>query len=205
MDSNIIDTLDPTRPSSTLLSPSLSSPVYSSPEEIATDLQLGTPITSPVQQNSGILSSLCHKSAKKCRRKTQKQSADSENEEVLEPIVVDGICDLNSESSSFSVDMESKCPWKDAGTLLQSPNNSQDSSKMYIFGYPLKLQTQDLNNEMSDEIDIIGFDDDVDTDNTEFYSTFSNITDVLQNIENSSTDSFESSSDIDIVAEITSS
>ena len=199
MDSNIIDTLDPTRPSSTLLSPSLSSPVYSSPDEIATDLQLGTPITSPVQQNSGILSSLCHKSAKKCKRKAQKQSADSENEEVLEPIVVDGICDLNSESSSFSVDdMESKCPWK-------GPNNPQDSSKMYIFGHPLKLQTRDLNNEMSDEIDIIGFDDDVDTDNTQFYSTFNNITHVLQSIENSSTDSFESSSDIDIVAEITSS
>ena len=146
-----------------------------------------------MQQNSGILSSLGQKSVQKlCKRQTQIQLTGSENEDLLDSTIVNETCDTNSDSSSFSMD-ECKSPWKDCGTLVLSPNNSQDTSKMYVFGYPLKLQAQDLMNEMSDEIDIVGFDDDIDTNSKEFFSKFNNITGVLQSIDNSSTDSFESS------------
>ena len=157
-----------------------------------------------MQQNSGILSSLGQKSVRKlCIRQTQIQLTGSENEDLLDSTIVNETCDTNSDSSSFSKD-ECISPWKDCGTLVLSPNNSQDTSKMYVFGYPLKLQAQDLMNEMSDEIDIVGFDDDIDTNSKEFFSDidtnskeffskFNNITGDLQSIDNSSTDSFESS------------
>ena len=118
---------------------------------------------------------------------------------------MDGICDFNGECGSFSSDTDSRSAWKDGGTLVLSPSNSQGSSKMYIFGCPLKLQNHDLMKEISDEIDITGYDDHSETD---FYSTFNNITGVLQSIENCSSDSFGSSgssSGIDIVAEFTKS
>lgn len=205
-DSNNIDILHPASLADTLLSPSLSSPVYSSPDEIGTDLQLGSPINSPVPPNFGILSTVDHKASKHCKKKTSPtKSGETENKKSCGPAVIQKPGNSNFDRVQLSPDKEITSSWEDCGTLVLSPTNSQASPKMYVFGYPLKLQNLELLKEINNDVDICNGDGRCET---EFYSTFNNITGVLQSIKNCSSEtcgSDESLSDTDVVAEFSKS
>ena len=206
-DSNNIDTLDVENSSNTLLSPSLSSPIYSSTDshdEIGgAELQLGTPITSPVQQNLNIFTSTSN-SLNTSKNSIIINKRNPENEANLEEnILCDNKCSSDCTVSSSAV-------WKpceeDNGTAIVS--SSQQAAKMYMFGCPLKLQNQDLINGLIDDIDLFESECSDYNEPSEFYSTFSNINGIYKNIETCSSDLSGSEgnlSDFDIIAEFSKS
>ena len=203
-DSSSIDNLHPTSSTTPLLSPSLSSPAYSSPDDIGTDLQLGTPITSPVQQKLGILRSKDPKPRRKPKKKTPRSS------DISDPQIVPDIFDpfANSHKNSQTIlPVDSyKENWDNHETVILSPN-SISSPRMYVFGCPPLLQNADALADITEDIDVLNADEYIEC--SEFYTPFHNISGVLESIENSSSETSGSDSgsfsDIDVIAEFTKS
>ena len=201
-ESSNLDILELGSSSNTILSPSLSSPLYSSLEssnDIGTELQLGTPITSPVPQTSALFNSNSPSAKKKSKKHTKRNTVDIENQAALDKIELCGNKCGNGEPVA-----EWTPSWEDCETVVVSPG--QQTSRMYVLGYPFKLQNQDMMTGLIDDIDLLECTDY--NEPNEFYTTFSNITGVLKSIENCSSDTSSSEgnlSDIDIIAEFSKS